>query len=37
VRLDGEVNWVELAAVCEEAYRTVAGKRLIGLLDEAKS
>jgi hypothetical protein len=37
VRLDGEVNWVEMAAVCEEAYRTVAGKRLIALLDAAKS
>jgi hypothetical protein len=37
VRLDGDVNWVEMAGVCEEAYRTVAGKRLIALLDEAKS
>jgi hypothetical protein len=37
VRLDGDVNWVEMASVCEEAYRTVAGKRLIAMLDAAKS
>src|SRR5580700_5499000 len=37
VRLDGDVDWVEMAAVCEEAYRTVAGKRLIAMLDAAKS
>jgi hypothetical protein len=37
VRLDGDVNWVEMAAVCEEAYRTVEGKRQIAMLDETKS
>ena len=33
VRLDGDVDWDELAAVCEEAFRTVAPKRLIAELD----
>ena len=33
VRLDPPVDWNELAQVCEEAYRTVAPKRLIALLD----
>jgi hypothetical protein len=37
VRLDGEVDWAEIAAVCEEAYRTVAGKRRIAMLDEMRS
>ena len=37
VRLDGDVNWVEISAVCEEAYRTVASKRFVAILDEAKS
>lgn len=37
VRLDGDVNWVEMAAVCEEAYRTVAGKRLVAMLDEPRA
>jgi hypothetical protein len=36
VRLDGDVDWVEVAAVCEEAYRTLAAKRLIAMLDEIK-
>jgi hypothetical protein len=33
VRLDGELDWAEIAAICEEAYRTIAGKRLLALLD----
>jgi len=33
VRLDGRVDWGELAAVCEEAFRTVAPKRLVATLD----
>ena len=37
VRLDGEVHWDEIAAICEEAYRTVASKRLVAKLDEIKS
>ncbi|WP_229023138.1 MmcQ/YjbR family DNA-binding protein [Actinomarinicola tropica] len=33
VRLDGDVDWDEIAAVCEEAYRTVAPKKLVAQLD----
>jgi hypothetical protein len=32
VRLDGRVDWDEIAAVCEDAYRAVAPARLIALL-----
>src|SRR5688572_24827198 len=34
LRLDGEVDDVELAAVCEDAYRTVAPAKLIAELDD---
>jgi hypothetical protein len=34
VRLDGEVDWGELAELCEDAYRVVAPKRLVARLDE---
>jgi hypothetical protein len=38
VRLDGDdVDWAELAAVCEDAYRTVAPKKLVSELDRAGS
>jgi hypothetical protein len=33
VRLDGDVDWDELTAVCVDAYRTVAPKKLVALLD----
>ena len=33
VRLDRSVDWDEVANVCEEAYRTVAPKRLAAQLD----
>lgn len=33
VRTDGEVDWTEIAELCQDAYRAVAGKRLIQLLD----
>jgi hypothetical protein len=33
VRLDGNNDWDELAAICEEAFRTVAAKKLIAELD----
>jgi hypothetical protein len=33
VRLDGEVDWTELAELCEDAYRVVAPKRLVQQLD----
>ena len=29
LRLDGRVDWVEVAAVCEDAFRTVASRLLI--------
>jgi hypothetical protein len=29
VRLDGKVDWAEIAQICMEAYRTVAPKSLI--------
>ena len=33
VRMDGDVDWTETAELCEDAYRSVAGKRLIRALD----
>ncbi len=33
VRLDGDVDWSEVAELCEEAYRTVAPARLVRLLE----
>jgi hypothetical protein len=33
VRLDGDVDWAEMAAICREAYRAVAPKRLVAALD----
>lgn len=36
VRLDGDVDWDELSAVCREAYRTVAPKTLLAALHEAE-
>lgn len=34
VRLDGEIDWAELAELCEDAYRVIAPKRLIAQLDQ---
>jgi hypothetical protein len=34
VRLDGDIDWAELAELCADAYRTVAPARLVALLDE---
>lgn len=34
VHLDGRVGWAEVGALCEEAYRMVASKRLLALLDD---
>jgi predicted DNA-binding protein (MmcQ/YjbR family) len=34
IRLDGDVDWDEVAAVCEDAYRTIAPSRLVRQLDE---
>lgn len=36
VRLDGEIDWDELTAVCEEAFRAVAPKKLLAALDLAR-
>jgi hypothetical protein len=33
VRLDGNVDWDQVDAICREAYRTVAPKRLAAALD----
>jgi hypothetical protein len=33
VRLDGRVDWAQMEAICEDAYRTVAPKKLLALLD----
>lgn len=33
VRLDGEVDWEEIAEIVAEAYRVVAPKRLVAELD----
>ena len=34
VRLAPKVDWNEVAALCEEAYRAVASDRLVSLLDD---
>lgn len=36
VRLDRGVDWGELAAICEDAFRAVATKKLIAALDAAR-
>jgi hypothetical protein len=36
VRLDVEVDWDEVAGIVEDAYRTVAPKRLVAALDERR-
>jgi len=33
MRLDGHVDWAEVAVVCREAFRAVAPKRLVDALD----
>ena len=33
VRLDVDVDWDEIAEICEDAYRTVAPKKLVAQLD----
>ena len=34
VRLDRDLDWAEIAAVCRDAYRAIAPGRLIALLDQ---
>ena len=36
VRLDGDVDWDEIEVVCEEAFRTIATRRLVAMLDESR-
>jgi hypothetical protein len=36
IRLDSDIDWEELTAVCEEAFRAVAPKKLIAALDVAR-
>jgi hypothetical protein len=33
VRLDGEVDWDEVAELCQDAYRVIAPARLVRMLD----
>jgi len=33
VRLDRRVDWSEIATICDEAYRVVAPKALVAMLD----
>jgi hypothetical protein len=33
VRLDAEIDWEEIRAICEEAFRTVAPSKLVAALD----
>jgi hypothetical protein len=34
VRLDGEVDWTEIAELCQDAYRVVAPSALVATLDK---
>ena len=35
MRLDGDVDWDEVSELCVDAYRVMAPKRLVTLLDES--
>ena len=35
IRMDGEIDWTEIDAICTEAYRCVAPKTLVAKLDAA--
>ena len=37
LRLDVDVDWGEIAGICEDAYRVIAPKRLVALLDDRGS
>ena len=37
VRLDGDIDWEEVAAICNDAFRAVASKKLLAALDESRS
>jgi len=36
VRLDGKIDWDEIAEACADAYRTVAPKKLAALIDAGR-
>ena len=36
MRLDGRVDWGEVETICEDAFRTIAPKRLVAKLDQAQ-
>ena len=36
VRMDGDIDWDEITAMVEEAYRLVAPKKLVAQLDDAR-
>lgn len=36
VRMDGDVDWAEIAELCEDAYRVVAPRRLVQDLDTGR-
>jgi hypothetical protein len=36
LRLDGDVDWEEVAAACEVAFRTIAPKKLVAALDATR-
>ena len=36
LHLDGDVDWEEVAAVCEEAFRTIAPRKLVVDLDASR-
>jgi len=36
VRLDSDVDWEEVAAICADAFRTVAPKKVVAALDAAE-
>jgi len=33
IRLDGRVDWEEIETICEDAYRTVAPRKLVAALE----
>jgi hypothetical protein len=37
VRLDGEIDWEEIAELCQDAYRAVAPARLVAGLDSGRA
>ena len=37
VRLDGDVDWAEVAELCQDAYRAIAPARLVAALDAGQA